>query len=68
MGTITDLDGSYSLPLPEGATTLVFSYAGYTDQEVDINGQTTIDVALSAGALLDEVVVIGYGAVKKTWT
>ena len=65
VGTITDIDGSYSLDLPEGATTLVFSYAGYADQEVDIAGQSVINVSLSPGALLDEVVVIGYGAVRK---
>jgi len=65
VGTITDIDGSYSLSLPDGATTLVFSYAGFQDQEVDIDGQSTINVALSPGALLDEVVVIGYGTVKK---
>ncbi|MGA0284035.1 MAG: SusC/RagA family TonB-linked outer membrane protein [Saprospiraceae bacterium] len=65
VGTITDIDGSYSLSLPDGATTLVFSYAGFQDQEVDIAGQSTINVALSPGALLDEVVVIGYGTVKK---
>ena len=65
VGTITDIDGSYSIDLPEGATTLVFSYAGFADQEVDVAGQSVINVALSPGALLDEVVVIGYGSVKK---
>ena len=65
VGTITDIDGSYSITLPEGATTLVFSYAGFADQEVDIAGQSVINVSLSPGALLDEVVVIGYGTVKK---
>ena len=65
VGTITDIDGSYSITLPEGATTLVFSYAGFADQEIDIAGQSVINVSLSPGALLDEVVVIGYGTVKK---
>jgi iron complex outermembrane receptor protein len=65
VGTITDIDGSYTIDLPEGATTLLFSYAGFAEQEVEIAGQSVINVALSPGALLDEVVVVGYGAVKK---
>jgi len=64
-GTITDIDGSYALRIPEGATELVFSYTGYIDQEVTIGASSTINVSLAAGKLLDEVVVIGYGTVKK---
>jgi len=64
VGTITDIDGNYELAIPEGGTVLVFSYAGFTDQSVTINGQTQIDVQLAAGALLDEVVVVGYGTQK----
>jgi iron complex outermembrane receptor protein len=59
-GTITDIDGSYSLRVREGST-LVFSYAGYTDQEVVVGAGNVINVALAAGKLLDEVVVVGYG-------
>ncbi|MCO6480865.1 MAG: SusC/RagA family TonB-linked outer membrane protein [Phaeodactylibacter sp.] len=64
-GTITDFDGKYSLNAPEGATTLEFSYTGYAAQRVEIGSQTTIDVALSAGEVLDEVVVVGYGSQKE---
>ncbi|MBT8232058.1 MAG: SusC/RagA family TonB-linked outer membrane protein, partial [Saprospiraceae bacterium] len=64
VGTITDIDGSYTLDIPSGGETLVFSYAGYTDNSVAIAGQSTINVTLSAGALLDEVVVVGYGTQK----
>jgi iron complex outermembrane receptor protein len=60
-GTITDFDGTYSLNVPAGATQLEFSYTGYASQTIDIAGRTTIDVAMSAGELLDEVVVVGYG-------
>lgn len=60
-GTITDFDGTYSVSVPAGATQLEFSYTGYQSQTVDINGQTKIDLALSSGTLLDEVVVVGYG-------
>lgn len=62
-GTITDIDGSYSLSANEGDV-LVFSYAGYTDQEVVIGASKTVNVALAAGKLLEEVVVVGYGSQK----
>ncbi|WP_246008923.1 SusC/RagA family TonB-linked outer membrane protein [Hymenobacter metallilatus] len=65
MGTQTDGDGRYSLQAPEGAT-LVFSFVGYTAQEVAISGRTTIDVSFAANeALLNEVVVVGYGTQQK---
>ncbi len=59
IGTITDIDGAYSLNVPDNATTLVISYAGYEDMEVDINGQSTINVSLSEGVTLDAVTVLG---------
>ena len=59
-GTITDIDGTYSLSASEGDV-LVFSYAGYTDQEVVVGASSTVNVSLAAGKLLDEVVVVGYG-------
>ena len=62
-GTITDIDGSYSLRANEGDV-LVISYAGYTDQEVAIGASNTVNIALAAGKLLDEVVVVGYGTQK----
>lgn len=64
-GTITDFDGSYSIDVPEGSTQIEFSYIGYTTQTVDITASDVINVVLQEGALLDEVVVIGYGTVKK---
>ena len=65
-GTITDFDGKYTLDAPSDAT-LVFSYTGYTDQEVAVGAQTTIDVILATDTeVLDEVVVIGYGVQKKS--
>ncbi len=65
-GTITDFDGKYSVDVPEGATALVFSYTGFESQEIAIGSESVIDVVLSAGSLLDEIVVIGYGSVKKS--
>lgn len=63
--TITDFDGNFSLKVGELATTLVFSYTGYSSQEIVIDGQTEINAALSSGQILEDVVVIGYGTVKR---
>ena len=60
-GTVTDLDGTYSISAPEDAT-LRFSYIGFSPQEIEVNGQTVIDITLGSDAnLIDEVVVVGYG-------
>ena len=61
-GTVTDFDGTYSLNLPADATQLEISYTGYASQVIDLNGRTAIDITMSAGELLDEVVVVGYGS------
>ena len=64
-GAITDFDGKYSLEVPDGYTSLVFSYTGYSTMTVAIGTSNVLDVKLSAGTLLDEVVVVGYGTVQK---
>jgi iron complex outermembrane receptor protein len=65
-GTVTDLDGNYRLTVPEGNDVLVFSSIGYVNQEVAINGRTTINVELQADIQsLSEVVVVGYGSQEK---
>lgn len=65
IGTVTDLDGKYTITA-EGNATLVFSYTGFATQEIPINNRTLIDVALDTDAeTLDEVVVVGYGTQKK---
>ncbi|OYT16356.1 MAG: SusC/RagA family protein [Bacteroidetes bacterium 4572_77] len=62
IGTVTDMDGKYSLQVPENASALVYSFVGMETQEVAFTGQTTIDVGLNASALkLDEVVVTALG-------
>ncbi|HEU5145291.1 MAG TPA: carboxypeptidase-like regulatory domain-containing protein, partial [Chryseosolibacter sp.] len=64
-GTVTDVEGNYSINVSEGAT-LVFSFVGYSGQEVAVGNQNTIDVALAADITsLDEVVVVGYGTQEK---
>ena len=66
-GTITDFNGDFSLQVTDVANTnLVFSYTGYVAKTIALNGQTNLVVSLQEGALLDEVVVIGYAARKKT--
>lgn len=66
-GALTDDQGRYSVQVPSDAQTLIFSYIGYVNQEVEIAGQSVINVKLvSDAALLDEVVVVGYGTQKKT--
>ncbi|NHE57088.1 SusC/RagA family TonB-linked outer membrane protein [Cyclobacterium sp. GBPx2] len=65
IGTATDLDGKYSITVPEGST-LVFSFIGFESQSIEINNQTEINVSLSEDiASLDEVVVVGYGSVNR---
>lgn len=67
MGAITDLDGNYTINVKETDEILVYSFIGFKSQEIAINGQNQIDVTLLEDvAGLDEVVVVGYGSVKKS--
>lgn len=64
-GTITDMDGKFSLDVEKGAT-LVVSYIGFSDQEIKIGNQTSLSVTLKEDAeALDELVVVGYGTQTK---
>ena len=64
-GTITDLDGNFSLNT-SGRSTLIVSYVGYKSEEIALNGRTVISISLKEDSeLLDEVVVVGYGTQKK---
>lgn len=64
-GTVTDFDGNYSIEANAGDV-LVFSYTGYSAQEVTVASQTTVNIKLSSDAeLLGEVVVTGYGTQRK---
>ena len=65
-GTVTNLDGVYSLELPEKAEALLFSYVGYETKRELISNREIIDVQLvSSSGVLNEVVVIGYGTQRK---
>ena len=64
-GTATDIDGNYNISVPSNST-LIFSYVGYTNREVAVDGRTKIDVQLQPNStVLDEFVAIGYGTVRK---
>src|SRR5690606_22043247 len=66
IGTVTDLEGNYSLTVPDGSV-LRFSFIGYETQEIEVGDLSVINVTLTEDmASLDEVVVIGYGTQKKS--
>jgi TonB-dependent starch-binding outer membrane protein SusC len=60
-GTTADFDGNYSISASAGDV-LVFSYVGYTAQEITVGNQSTINVVLELGNMLEEVVITGYGS------
>jgi TonB-linked SusC/RagA family outer membrane protein len=65
-GTVTDIDGNYSLVLQGSDPALIFSFVGLLTQEINVGGQSQINVVLQTDAIgLEEVVVIGYGTMKK---
>ena len=66
IGTVTDMDGRYSLTLPDEVSLLVFSFIGYLSQEVPIDGRSTIGITMEPDIQsLSEVVVVGYGEKEK---
>ncbi|PSR11216.1 MAG: SusC/RagA family protein [Bacteroidetes bacterium] len=64
-GTISDFDGNFELKLPAGFDMLSFSYTGYTSQDIKVGASNVINVKMAGGQILDEVVVIGYGTIKR---
>ncbi len=68
MGTITDIDGNYNIPVPENAT-LTFSYIGYITKQIAVKNQTTINVSLEEDLQsLDEVIIVGVSLKKSDLT
>jgi len=66
VGTTTDLDGNYSLEVPDGSNTLIFSFIGYQTQEMEIGNQSVIDIVLEPDVReLSEVIVTGYASRQK---
>ena len=67
IGTSTGADGTFQLQVPQATTTLALSFIGYTTQQVDIAGKTTVQVTMKEDAQsLGDVVVVGYGTVRKS--
>lgn len=66
VGALTDVDGKFSLQLPDNAQTLVFSFVGLQTQEITVGTSNVYNITLAESSLvLDEVVVVGYGVQKK---
>lgn len=66
VGTVTDINGYYSIAVPDENTVLVFSSVGYVSEEVTVGEKTVIDLQLVADiTALDEIVVVGYGTQEK---
>lgn len=66
-GTVTGVDGSYTLNIPSLQDTLLFSFVGYNNVEVPVAGRTTINISMrESDLMLQEMVVIGYGVVRKS--
>ncbi|MDP5043572.1 MAG: carboxypeptidase-like regulatory domain-containing protein, partial [Leeuwenhoekiella sp.] len=66
-GVVTDFDGNYSISNVHADGVLVFSYVGFQTKQVPVNNQTTINLTLEVDvSSLDEVVVIGYGKMKRS--
>ena len=72
IGTITDMDGKFTLSVPASAKELVISFIGYDNQTVTIGNKTHFDVTMKeSSVMLEEVVAIGYAKVKRkdfTWS
>ena len=67
VGAVTDIDGNFSLTVPSGKKQLLVSYIGFTPQTVDVNGKNTFTIVLKEdNQTLSEVVVVGYGTMKKS--
>lgn len=67
VGTSTDAEGNFSISVPNESSVLVFSFVGFISQEVPVGNKTTLEVSLESDSkALSEVVVIGYGTVKKS--
>ena len=66
IGTISDINGKYSIEVPNQKAILVFSFIGYTTREIPVGKNKVIDVVMNEdGVMLNEVVAIGYGSAKK---
>ncbi|HDR51915.1 MAG TPA: SusC/RagA family TonB-linked outer membrane protein, partial [Mariniphaga anaerophila] len=62
LGTVTNIDGEYTLQVPQESNVLIFSFVGMASQEVAIDGRTNINVVMESQTIgVDEVMVVAYG-------
>ncbi|TAH22198.1 MAG: SusC/RagA family TonB-linked outer membrane protein [Cytophagales bacterium] len=65
-GTVTDANGKYTISVPDNGVTLIFSYVGFTSQEIAVGSNSVVDVVLVTDVTaLEQVVVVGYGSQKR---
>ncbi len=65
VGTVTDFDGNFTLEVPAGVDAVVVTYTGFGEQEISLGSNSTFNISLAEGQLIDEVVVIGYTQQKR---
>ncbi|TKG94913.1 SusC/RagA family TonB-linked outer membrane protein [Puteibacter caeruleilacunae] len=66
VGSVTDIDGKYSIEIPAGSDVVIFSFIGMQTQEIQLAGQSMINITMNEDAIgLEEVVAVGYGTQKK---
>ncbi len=66
IGTMSDVNGKYSLAIPGGSAAVIFTFVGYSTQRIAVEGKNTIDVVMMPDVMnLDEVVVVGYGTTRR---
>jgi TonB-linked SusC/RagA family outer membrane protein len=61
VGTVTDIDGNFSVDLPAGSTTLIVSFVGFNEQTVDVSNVSSVLITLAEGQVLEEIVVTAQG-------
>lgn len=64
-GVVSDLDGNFEIVVPSENSQLIISYLGYNPKTITVGNQSNISVSLNPGAELEEIIVIGYGTVKR---
>jgi TonB-linked SusC/RagA family outer membrane protein len=66
-GVVTDINGKYTFKVPEGKVVLIYSFVGYTTQEIELGAENIVDVMMQlAKTTLPELVVVGYGTLRKS--
>lgn len=67
-GTVTDISGNFRLQVADANAVIVVSYTGFASKEIAVSGQSSLSIQLAENALLNEVIVVGYGSQRKSQT